>query len=126
MKIQDIVHILAKIFSYLDSNPQLIEEIFKEEKIKDSNKDVSPRKSEIIDIYKIYEDYGTEGLRKKLEECNIEELKEIVKLHRLDPKKYFYKWTTKKKFIECILDKIESKIDKGKAFITTQEDKNTH
>ncbi len=127
MNIRDTIHIIAKIFSYLDTHPELIDEIFIKEKPDDSVKDTSSKskkKVEAPDVYKIYEHNGIEGLKKKLEECDIETLKEIVKSYRLDPKRYFYRWTTKKKFIEFITGKIESKIEKGKSFITTDEDGN--
>jgi len=120
--IRDSIHFFARLFSYLDNHPELVEKILKDEKVDDLAKDNSTEKIEIPDIYQIHEKYGIEGLKEKLEECNLETLKEIVKSYRLDPKKYFYRWTTKKKFISFITDKVESKLEKGKSFITNSEE----
>lgn len=120
------VRLLSKIFQYLENNPSVLADIFADDKKKDTNKTANEKAIE-IDIYDIYRRRGKDGLENALEDLSINELKEIVNKHRLDPKKYFYKWKTKEKFIAFISEKVESKAEKGKVFFSEDMDSNkTH
>ncbi|MEA1973029.1 MAG: hypothetical protein U9N34_07045 [Candidatus Cloacimonadota bacterium] len=120
--IKNIVSFLSHTFQYLDKHPEIVDEIIKGmstvqiEPKKDNNSSASISIVN-VDIYEIYKLDGIEGLRNELNKLSIENLKEIIKKYRLDPKKYFYKWKTSEKFISFIVDKVQHKIDKGKNFI---------
>ena len=120
--IKNIVRFLSHTFQYLDKHPEIVDEIIKDMSTTQAEpkKDNSSSASIFIinvDIYEIYKLNGIEGLRNELNKLSIENLKEIIKKYRLDPKKYFYKWKTSEKFISFIVDKVQHKIDKGKTFI---------
>jgi hypothetical protein len=121
--IKSIIKLLSHTFQYLDRHPEIVNEIIKEysdiqtEPNNPDNNDSDSTSINNIDIYEIYKKMGAEGLKDKLNDLQIDELKEIIKTHRLDPKKYFYKWKTTEKFINFIIEKVKYKIDKGKTFI---------
>lgn len=119
---KDIIKFLSHTFQYLDKHPEIIDEIIKEysgiqTESENDDKNFDFTSTVNIDIYEVYKNSGAEGLRDKLGILQLDELKEIIKKHRLDPKKYFYKWKTTEKFINFIIDKVQYKIDKGKTFI---------
>jgi len=123
--IQKFVHILSEIFKYLDNHPEILDDIFKsdeKQQIESSDALNSTSEKSILDIYEVYSKAGMEGLEQALEKLEIDDLKEIVKKYRLDPKRYFYKWTTKRKFIEFIKDKIASKLEKGQSFVSSENE----
>ena len=127
-KIEDIVMVFSNIFNYLENNPDVLSEIFKDEsKISEKKQDKKCTSDKSVsedsidgNIYEIYRKQGKDNLESLLKQRSIDELKSIVKKHRLDPKKYFYNWKTKEKFVSFILEKVESKAEKGKVFLTEE------
>jgi FAD/FMN-containing dehydrogenase len=115
---KELISFFLRLFEYLDTHPEIVEEIFKT-KQSQSGKESKETKV-IIDIYQIYEEEGKEKLRNCLEGLTVENLKEIVRYYRLDPKGYFRRWKTKRKFISFIIDKTEKRLEKGKVFMKTE------
>ena len=119
--IKNIIKLLSHTFRYLDKHPEIVDDIIKDMSTAQTEPkkgiDISVNTSIVnVDIYEIYKLDGMEGLKNELNKLSIENLKEIIKKYRLDPKKYFYKWKTQKKFINFIVDKVQHKIDKGKLY----------
>jgi hypothetical protein len=59
---------------------------------------------------------GNEEFQKWLNDLSIKELKAIVRQQRFDPSRLSDKWKTKDRFVQLILDRVESRSKQGEAF----------
>lgn len=59
---------------------------------------------------------GENDLRQKLEELNIQELKNVIYDYGLDNMKNSVRWKKKEKFVNLIIEMSKKKISKGNAF----------
>jgi len=73
------------------------------------------RKPAAFDPFEIYEQ-GEAALRLRLGDLDIEELKDMVAAHGMDPGKLVLKWKTKERILEHILSTVQTRSRKGDAF----------
>ncbi len=117
-EVKTVVHMFSKIFQYLDKNPHILKEIFKEESSsKRKIKNQTSITTEITDIYNIYEKRGEKELENTLKGLLLEDLKKIIGHYKLDSKDYYRTWKTKGRCIGCILEKIKPHAEKPKHFL---------
>jgi hypothetical protein len=56
------------------------------------------------------------GLRTRLQELDLHELRSIVRTHRLDPTRLSDKWKTQERLIDLIVDRVEARAKQGETF----------
>lgn len=77
------------------------------------------RMSAVLDPLKQYEEDKT-VLESKLNQLNIDQLKDIVSEYGMDPNKLVLKWNDTSKIIDHILKTTESRVKRGDAFRTVK------
>lgn len=70
----------------------------------------------ILDPFAIYGDAGEEGLRNRLNELDLEHLRDIVAEHGMDHDRLAMKWKDPDRVIERIVEKVVTRAAKGSAF----------
>jgi len=68
-----------------------------------------------IDPFVVYRD-SPHGLREALGTLDVEQLKDIVTVYALDPRKLALKWKTKQRLIDFIYQVVEQRTERGSAF----------
>lgn len=74
------------------------------------------RESPLPDIFQVFAKGGKKMLIQELNLLGIEQLKEIVSQHRFDPTGLARKWKDRKRLINLILARLESRSKKGDVF----------
>lgn len=69
----------------------------------------------VIDPFAVRKD-GEQALRDGLNELTVEQLKDIVAEHGMDPGKLAMKWKTPERLIDLIVETVERRRTKGSAF----------
>jgi hypothetical protein len=59
---------------------------------------------------------GEEGLRGRLAELEVPALRQIVRIHRLDPARISARWTKRERLVTLIIQQARARADHGKAF----------
>jgi len=123
--VRKFVSVMSAIFSYLEENPKVLEEIMAKITQKKSPRRSSESEKEggSMDLYRFYQEKGENGLKEYLQGLEIEDLKSIVKRYRLDPKGNYRKWKTKERFITRIVEAIKIKFEKGEVFLEQKQDR---
>lgn len=70
----------------------------------------------VVDPFAIYADTGEDGLRKRLSDLNLEQLRDILAEHRLDHDRLAMKWKDQPRVIERIVERVAARASKGSAF----------
>ncbi|MBF6253131.1 hypothetical protein IU443_21465 [Nocardia farcinica] len=70
----------------------------------------------IIDPYAVYAESGDDGLRRRLAELSLEQLRDIVAEHGMDHDRLAMKWKDPNRLISRIADKVSTRSSKGSAF----------
>jgi hypothetical protein len=73
-------------------------------------------KSEAPDPFEAFQLKGPDEFRAWLNELSISELKAIVRKQRFDPSRLSDKWKTKERFVQLIIDRVDSRSKQGDAF----------
>jgi hypothetical protein len=95
-----------------------IEPLFvKNERSKRTEQNESKYLSSIPDLFSIYLQQGTEGLRQRLENFEVHVLKDIILAYGLDPTRKVRRWRAKEKIINFIIEVVTKQMSKGKAFL---------
>jgi hypothetical protein len=89
----------------------------KNERSKRTKQNESQHPSSIPDLFSIYLQQGTEGLRQCLENFEVQMLKEMILAHGLDPARKVRRWRVKERIINFIIEVITKQMSKGKAFL---------
>lgn len=74
------------------------------------------RAAGVIDPFAVYGETGASGLRGRLAQLNLEELRDIVAEHGLDHDRLAMKWKDAGRVIDRIVDKVTTRAAKGSAF----------
>lgn len=59
---------------------------------------------------------GEEGLRRRLAELEVPALRQVVRVHRLDPARISARWTNRERLVTLIVQQARARADHGKAF----------
>lgn len=79
----------------------------------------SPRRQPgTLDPFAVYAESGEAGLRERLGELSLEQLRDIVAEHAMDQDRLAMKWRAPARVIDRIVDKVTSRTAKGSAFRT--------
>lgn len=70
----------------------------------------------IIDPFAVYAETAETGLRDRLRELDLEQLRDIVAEHGMDHDRLAMKWKDPARVIDRIVDKVSSRASKGSAF----------
>ncbi len=70
----------------------------------------------IIDPFAVYSQEDEQGLRLRLADLNLEQLRDIVAEHGMDHDRLAMKWKDHQRIIDRIVDKVVSRTSKGSAF----------
>ncbi len=73
------------------------------------------RPSGVLDPFAVYAQ-GEVELRRQLAQLSVEELKDIVAEHGMDPTKLALKWKTPERLIDVICQRVSDRVHKGQAF----------
>jgi hypothetical protein len=82
----------------------------------DQPKRTGRRQPGVLDPFAIYSADGEGGLRAKLADLDLEQLRDIVAEHGMDHDKLAMKWKTPSRVIDRIVEKVASRSSKGSAF----------
>jgi len=120
MKIRKQLNDLIKvIIEEAKANPQfekrLEEVLLKSVTPKQVSKRKNKRTPAAFDPFEIFQESG-EMLRVKLNELNIEKLKDIIAEYGMDQSKLAMKWKSQDRLIEHIITTVEARSRKGDAF----------
>ena len=75
------------------------------------------RTEELPDPIQVYYTEGETGLLNSLEKCSVDELKTIIRKHRLDTAKKSTKWKDREKLTTLIVQKAMARANKGNVFL---------
>jgi hypothetical protein len=117
--------IFTKIAQKIEEDEEFARSIFSEieplfvknERSKRTEQHESQHLSSIPDLFAIYLQQGTEGLRQRLENFEVHVLKEIILAHGLDPTRKVRRWRAKERIINFIIEVVTKQMSKGKAFL---------
>ena len=70
----------------------------------------------VFDPFAIYAETGEDGLRKRLNDLNLEQLRDILSEHRLDHDRLAMKWKDPTRVTERIVERVAARASKGSAF----------
>lgn len=76
----------------------------------------APKKQAALDPFAVLEKHGVSGLRRQLNDMDLNDLKTIVRLHRFDPSRLSDKWKTRDRFVDLIVERVEARARQGSAF----------
>lgn len=76
----------------------------------------APKKQAALDPFAVLEEHGVSGLRRQLDDMDLNNLRTIVRLHRLDPSRLSDKWKTRDRFIDLVVERVEARAKQGSAF----------
>jgi hypothetical protein len=79
------------------------------------------RKPGVIDPFAVYNDTGEEGLRLRLSELGLEDLRDLIAEHGMDHDRLAMKWKDPGRVIDRIVEKVAARSAKGSAFRSTSE-----
>ena len=74
------------------------------------------RNPSIVDIFQIYADGGEAGLRARLGELDLEQLRDIIAEHGMDNDRLAMKWKDHGRVVDRIVDRVVTRAAKGSAF----------
>jgi hypothetical protein len=72
----------------------------------------------LLDPFAIYAESGEDGLRERLTDLNLEQLRDILAEHRLDHDRLAMKWKDSTRVIDRIVERVIARAYKGSAFRT--------
>lgn len=70
----------------------------------------------VIDPFATYAETGEDGLRSRLSNLELEQLRDILAEHRLDHDRLAMKWKDPTRVIERIVERVAARASKGSAF----------
>ncbi|MFE6775179.1 hypothetical protein [Streptomyces sp. NPDC057702] len=70
----------------------------------------------VIDPFAVFAESGEPGLRARLTELGIEQLRDIVSEHGMDHDRLAMKWKDPQRVVDRILERVDSSVTKGSAF----------
>lgn len=113
-KLKELINIVIK---EMDQNPEFSDKI---EKILlgEGNEGVKVKRNRqpaIINPLEVVI-HGNDVLENKLEQLDIEQLKDIISQYGMDPSKLALKWKKKERLIKHIIDVTSTRVNKGNAF----------
>ncbi|MFH8794391.1 hypothetical protein [Streptomyces sp. NPDC017941] len=76
----------------------------------------SRRASGVIDPFAVFAEAGEVGLRARLGELILEQLRDIIAEHGMDHDRLAMKWKDPQRVIDRIVERVESRTEKGAAF----------
>ncbi|GAB3949887.1 hypothetical protein [Streptomyces sparsus] len=74
------------------------------------------RAAGVIDPFAVFTEDGEAGLRSRLGGLDLEQLRDIVSEHGMDHDRLALKWKDPRRVIDRIVERVESRTDKGAAF----------
>ncbi len=69
-----------------------------------------------LDPFTLWRAQGEEALRCALEGLELQELRAVVRAHRLDPARVSSRWTARDRVIALILEQVKARLNHGRAF----------
>lgn len=119
---RDIRQTIEDVVEELENNPQLAERLRDVLKPATQRKATTGKKSSrrrspgAFDPFAAYSEGGENGLRSRLSELDVEQLKDMVAEHGMDQSKLAMKWRTDKRLIDLIVKTVGTRSRKGDAF----------
>ena len=68
------------------------------------------------DPFALLREAGEDGARRALAAQDIQALRQIVRVHRLDPARISARWTSRERLVDLILSQVRARADHGKSF----------
>ena len=69
-----------------------------------------------LDPFAVLRTHGESSLRGALEALDLVALRQLVRVHRLDPARISARWSARERVIALIVDQVRARADHGKAF----------
>ncbi|WP_073945974.1 hypothetical protein [Streptomyces kebangsaanensis] len=85
----------------------------------------SRRAPGVIEPFAVFAEAGETGLRSRLGELNLEQLRDIISEHGMDHDRLAMKWKDPQRVIDRIVERVESRTAKGTAFRGRSEQSTT-
>ena len=76
----------------------------------------APSTSGLPDPFQLLRQHGEDALRTQLAQLDIASLRQIVRVHRLDPARISARWTARERVISLIVDQVKARANHGQAF----------
>jgi hypothetical protein len=70
----------------------------------------------VLDPFAVYADLGEQGLRERLAELNLDQLRDIIAEHQMDHDRLAMKWKDTGRVIDRIAERVLARTAKGAAF----------
>ena len=77
---------------------------------------VPPTGAPALDPFTVLRQRGESGLRSALGDLDLAMLRQLVRVHRLDPARISARWSARDRVITLIVDQVRARADHGKAF----------
>jgi hypothetical protein len=82
----------------------------------DHSKRPHRRASGVLDPFAVYSDAGEDGLRARLGELSLDQLRDIVAEHGMDNDRLAMRWKDPTRVIDRIVERVTTRLTKGSAF----------
>lgn len=69
-----------------------------------------------LDPFVLLREAGADGARVRLAELDVPALRQVVRIHRLDPARISARWTNRERLIDLIITQVRARADHGKSF----------
>lgn len=73
-------------------------------------------RSESLDPFTLWRAQGEDALRRALEGLELQELRAVVRAHRLDPARVSSRWTAHERVVTLIVEQVKARLNHGRAF----------
>lgn len=77
---------------------------------------VGDARTESLDPFTLWRSQGEGALRRALEGLELQELRAVVRAHRLDPARVSSRWTAHERVITLIVEQVKARLNHGRAF----------
>lgn len=109
-----------------DRNPQFAEQLLlaldqASRSTENPGEDAAPRRRGarrapgVVDPFAVYQE-GEDELRRRLTQLGVEQIKDIVAEHGMDPSKLALKWRTSDRLVELVVSTVAQRAARGDAF----------
>ena len=69
-----------------------------------------------LDPFTLWRAQGEDALRRALEGLDLQELRAVVRAHRLDPARVSSRWTAHERVVTLIVEQVKARLNHGRAF----------